>query len=422
MDQQRMERRVIASAALAHATTHSMELAYAALLIRIGIEFDAGDAILGVIATAGAVTFGAFALPSGWIVDRVGPRAVMAMAMGSASVFAVFVALSPNLLVLAVTLSLMGAGIGLYHPAGTAMVATVARRRGIALASHGVAGNLGVAIAPAMATTIAITFDWRIAYFVLAAVAAVVAVMVLRIAPSRQEVAAAVSARRAATLVDPRAQSRTTPPALRTWRSPSLLLIYGATIGTGLIFRGSLTFLPAHLERNLGITVFGWDSEAVAGAAASVVLLTAVFGQIAGGALSDRISVERAALPFVVLTALFLALMAPAGGVLLLVAAAGFVFANFAQQPVMNGLITDYSPEGAVGRAFGISFTLTFGVGSVAGGIAGLLAERWGTPAVFYAMAGVGVAVIVAMVLVAAGAQRRRAELNAEQFVEVAGG
>lgn len=85
-------------------------------------------------------------------------------------------------------------------------------------------------------------------------------------------------------------------------------------------------------------------------------------------------------------------------------------------------MITDYSPEGAVGRAFGISFTLTFGVGSVAGGIAGLLAERWGTPAAFYAMAGVGVVVMVAMTLVAIGAHRRRAALNAEQFVEVAGG
>jgi MFS family permease len=421
-DQRRLERRVIASAALAHATTHGVELAYAALLLRIGIEFEAGDAILGVIATAGAVTFGAFALPSGWIVDRVGPRAVMASAMGSAAIFALFVALSPNLLVLALTLSLLGAGIGLYHPAGTAMVATVAERRGLALAAHGIAGNVGVGLAPAVAVGVAIAFDWRIAYVVLAAAAAVVALLVLRITPSREEAATAAATRRAATQASPAASRHSMPPAVRTWRTPSLLLIYGWAIGTGFIYRGSLTFLPAHLERNLDISILGWNAEGVAGAATTLILMTAIFGQLSGGLLSDRVSLERLAIPFAVLVAAFLALMAPASGVVLLVTSAGFVFANFAQQPIVNGLITDYSPEGAVGRAFGISFTLTFGVGSVAGGVAGLLAERSGTPAAFYALAIVGAVVIAGMVAVEMGARRRRIQQDAARYAEVAGG
>ncbi|MFN8638472.1 MAG: hypothetical protein U0360_03220 [Dehalococcoidia bacterium] len=36
-----MERRVIASAALAHGMTHTLELTFAALLLRIGTEFGA---------------------------------------------------------------------------------------------------------------------------------------------------------------------------------------------------------------------------------------------------------------------------------------------------------------------------------------------------------------------------------------------
>ena len=138
----RLERRVIASASIAHATTHSLELVFAALLVPIGIEFGADLAVLGVVGNAGALTFGVFALPSGWLVDRFGPRAVMTLALGGAAVFAMLVALSPNLLVLAVTLALLGAGIGLYHPAGISLVATVAKRRGMALATHGVARGL----------------------------------------------------------------------------------------------------------------------------------------------------------------------------------------------------------------------------------------------------------------------------------------
>lgn len=34
---------------------------------------------------------------------------------------------------------------------------------------------------------------------------------------------------------------------------------------------------------------------------------------------------------------------------MLLIAAAGFGLVNFAQQPVFNGLVADYAPQGAAG-------------------------------------------------------------------------
>ena len=123
-----LERRVIVSTSLAHAGTHALELVYAALLVRIGFEFGADLAMLGAVGNAGTLTFGIFALPSGWLVDRYGPRAVMTLSLGSAAAFALIVALSPNLWLLAASLTLLGAGIGLYHPAGISMVATVASR------------------------------------------------------------------------------------------------------------------------------------------------------------------------------------------------------------------------------------------------------------------------------------------------------
>lgn len=138
------------------------------------------------------------------------------------------------------------------------------------------------------------------------------------------------------------------------------------------------------------------------------MLLAAVFGQIAGGTLSDRITLERALLPFVVLSVPLLFLIGSSSGVVLLLSAAGFVVVNFAQQPVFNGLITDYSPQHAVGRAFGMSFFLTFGVAAIAAWFSGLIAQAWGTPAVFYALSGVALAMVASMGLVAAGAERRR--------------
>ncbi len=214
-----MERRVIVSASLAHATTHGLELTFAALLLRIGLEFGADLAVMGLIVNVGTFTFGATALPSGYLTDRYGPRAVMAVGTAAAAGFALLVALSPTLPVLAVTLSLLGAALGLYHPAGTSMVSTVQRRRGLAFAVHGIAGNLGVALAPAIGTVIAIVFGWREAYLVYAAFAAVVSLTVWRIAPTRAESEAAS----AAGAVAPAAAAesglpRTAPPAERSDR------------------------------------------------------------------------------------------------------------------------------------------------------------------------------------------------------------
>ena len=409
-----LERNVIASAALAHGSTHAIELVYAALLVRIGLEFDADLAVLGVVGTAGTITFGTFALPSGWLVDHLGPRTVMTASMASAALFAILVAFSPNLLVLAITLSLLGAGIGLYHPAGTAMVATVASRRGMALGIHGTAGIIGIAVAPAAAIGIAIAYDWRAAYIVFGIAAAAIALFIWRLAPGREQVAAAVAHRARITANAPAHHRRTTPPAVRTWFTRPLILIYLSAIGTGFIYRGSLTFLALHLERELGIEMFGWDAEAIAGATASLALLAGIIGQTTGGWLSDRIPVERAILPYALLTPVFLAIMGVSGGVLLLVAAAGFAVGSWAQQPVMNGLISDYAPEGAVGRGFGISFTLVFGVGSIASTFTGIISEHWNIGATFLTLAVCGIFVAACLLALAQGAEQRRRALTAE--------
>ena len=408
-----LERRVIVSASLAHAGTHALELVYAALLVRIGFEFGADLAMLGAVGNAGTLTFGLFALPSGWLVDRYGPRAVMTLSMGSAAAFALIVALSPNLWLLAASLTLLGAGIGLYHPAGISMVATVASRRGIALATHGVAGIVGIAFAPGVAIGIAIATDWRVAYVAFAALAAGVAIVVWQISPDYETAQRAAAESGRAEQATPPARRRTTPPPPGGWFTRPLLVLYAAAIGVGFIYRGSLTFLAVHFERELGVSLFGWDAEAIAGATASLALLLAVIGLVTGGWLSDRIALERAILPYAVATPFFLFAMGGVGGVGLLLAATGFAICSWAQQPIMNGLIADYAPPGMVGRSFGVWFLLVFGVGSLASSVTGVVSERWGTGETFVVLAAVGVAVALLLIGVAQGAERRRGAFEA---------
>ncbi len=420
----RVERRIVASAAMAHCMTHSLELTFAALLVRVGAEFGADLALLGIVANVGTVTFGTTALPSGFLTDRFGPRTVISWCMAGSAVCAFAVAAAPNLLLFAIALSLLGAALGLYHPAGTSMVATVVERRGMAFATHGIAGNIGVGAVPAIAIGISIATDWRVAYVVLGVAALAVSVAVRALAPSQEEASAASNRATTAKTVarTTSARPRTTPPAVRTWFTRPLLLIYCCSIGTGFIYRGSLTFLETHLEKHLGIEIFGWSPEAVAGAITTIALLTAILGQAAGGWLSDRFPLEWLIAPVIGLAAPALLLVATSTGILLLFVTSAFVIANFGQQPIVNGLIADYAPDGAGGRAFGVSFFLTFGVGSIAGTICGLVANAQGTSAAFALLAAVSAGVALLASALPVGASRRRQEVVPEAVSFPGGG
>jgi sugar phosphate permease len=75
-------------------------------------------------------------------------------------------------------------------------------------------------------------------------------------------------------------------------------------------------------------------------------------------------------------------------GVLVLVAGA-FAFFYFCAQPIGNILLASYTSAKARGRGYGISFFFSFGVGSMAAGFCGLIAEKISLSAVFYVLSAV---------------------------------
>ncbi|GAJ22241.1 unnamed protein product, partial [marine sediment metagenome] len=74
-------------------------------------------------------------------------------------------------------------------------------------------------------------------------------------------------------------------------------------------------------------------------------------------------------------------------GLLLVVAAGGFVLFSFGGQPIFTGLIADYTPGRLLGRSYGLTFFAAFGLASVGSTYAGFFASRWDTTsAVFTAL------------------------------------
>jgi MFS family permease len=371
------QRRIVLSTALAHALVHTIELTYAALLLRIGAEFGQGEFMLGVIANVAAFTFGAGALPAGVLVDRLGSQRVIIFSFLAAAAAALLVGLSPNAFVLGLFLALLGLSIGLYHPAGLAVIAQGAEKRGLALGYHGVAGNIGAALAPALAVGLAVAIDWRAAYFFLSGLALLL-VLLLRVI-RLPEVRPRLASTPASAATDGLQPARALAP---------LFLVYGVFVLNGFIYRGSITFLPAHIEENVHISILGINEAALAGSLTTVALLAGSAGQYFGGSLSQRHVLERLAPPMALAVVPALLLMGVSSGLALVAVSAVFVFFNFTGQPVYNGLIAEYTPQGAMGRSYGISFFAAFGLGSAAASFAGFFAQRWGTGSVFLSLAG----------------------------------
>jgi len=413
------ERRLLTYAAFAHALTHIVELTYPALLTRIEDDFGVRAIILGTIASIFAWAFGGSAIPAGFLTDRLGSRRVLLYAFTGATVSLVLVGLSPNEWFLAGTLALLGFCIGLYHPAGLSLMAQGIRQRGLALGFHGVAGNVGQALAPAVAVGLAIAVDWRLAFFFLAGVSAVMAVVLsITTLPLRGEAEVLVAGNES-----PRpgasesAQTGGRPPA--SGGEPGalaprptagllmpLLLVYAAFVLSGTVYRGAITFLPQHMEELV--------NKDLGGAFVTVALLMGAVGQVIGGTLSQRVRLERLAPVLAALAVPALVLTGVVSGALLVVIASIFVCFYFANQPVFTGLIADYAPAGAVGRSYGVSFFAGFGLGGTGGVIAGVFVDRWDTGAAFLGLSAFMAVTLLLTVVIWAISERRSRTMRPE--------
>lgn len=373
---QKIEKQVVAYTSACHGLNHILELTYAAVLIGIAQEFGFGLFVLGLLATISGLALGATALPSGFLADRIGERQLLMFYCLGTGIASIGVGLSPNIYILGIALIFLGLALGIYHPVGAAFVARVATHRGLAFGYLGVGGNLGLALGPILAGTIASLLGWRASYLIFAIPAILLAALLHSLA--RTEIPSAPQA------IAPADPEKT---LLRATILP-LVLIFGAAVLNGFVYRGVITFLPLYLSQRIHFTFLQLGSMALAGTFTTIALLFGVGGQFVGGYLSERRRREGLMVVIAMATIPPLLVMGSSEGLVLMVAAITFAFFFFMGQPVYNSLIADYSPAAWRGRTFGIYFLVVFGLGSFSPSILGYIAEQLGTNWIFLTSAG----------------------------------
>ena len=149
MDAETLSRRTLRFINVAHALDHFVLLIYPTAVIAIAAQTGLGYGELIGLATGAFVAFGLCSLPMGWLADRFGRRNMLAVFFLSYGLSCLGVASASSPLAFALWLCVLGFASAIYHPVGSTMLVSHARRLGRELGINGVWGNFGAASASA---------------------------------------------------------------------------------------------------------------------------------------------------------------------------------------------------------------------------------------------------------------------------------
>jgi len=387
--------RIVILISLAHALVHVYELALpnAEQLIaqefadQIVGRFESEKAAMGALATCFRLPFGALALLAGWLSDRVGSKRMLAGYLLGCGALSLAAAATPTLSLLFPIMFLMGSLASVYHPAGLAMISreTTAVNRTSALGWHGILGSAGIGGAPFLAGLVLNLGSWRDYYALLALPGALLGLwFCFRLRDDRHDLAAA----RHRSVTDPVADDLARPGLF------ILITVFGTL--AGFIYAGFITFLPRYLD---SVDLASWQLAEASKRSylAGGVLILGMLGQYISGRLARPDKLEWFLVLITAANAPLLAWMALATGTGRVWAAGSFALVHFMHQPLYNSAIAGYVPHAKRSTGYGLSFLMTFGVGSFGAYFAGITPSEKTT---YLALAGVAlVAAAVATVL-----------------------
>lgn len=345
----RQDAALIGLVGLAHMISHFSQLLLAPLFPWLREAFNASYTELGFLMTVFFTVSCAVQAASGFVVDRFGPRPVLLGGLGLLGLAAFGFASAPSYPVLAVFAVVAGVGNGVFHPVDFTLLnrKVSPKRLGHAYSVHGLTGNLGWALAPAILVPVAMASSWRTAL----AVAGVLAWSVLGLLWFNRERLALPGTSRAM----PGAQSHEAGQgSFGFLRIPAVWMCFLFFLLFAIILSAVQAFAPEAARQLRDVPA------AVSAMCLTIYMVCGAGGMLLGGFLAaDAQRVERvlaAGMGLAALMALTIGFTpVPAMAVPVLFGVMGM--AAGVAGPSRDLIVKRSTPEGASGRVYGVVYS-----------------------------------------------------------------
>jgi FSR family fosmidomycin resistance protein-like MFS transporter len=335
---------IIGLVGLAHGSSHFAHLLLPLMFPVFMIEFGLNFSELGLLMTTFFLVSGLGQASAGFLVDRVGARPLLFVALGIFVVACGLASMVTGYSGLIGVAALAGLGNATFHPVDFTILnqRVSAPRLGHAFSAHGLTGNLGWAAAPVFMAGITSLYNWRAAY--VAAALMYVAIFVL-LYLNRDKLSTQAVQHPAG---GPTEHSMAFMKLPVVWWCFSFFLL--STMTLAVIQSFSVSILKA---------MHGISFEAATLTLTAYMLFGAV-GMFVGGFVAARaVNSDRVVAIAMTVGALFLALSATglfgATGTMVVLAATGFAVGIGG--PSRDMMIKKATPKGATGRVYGMVYS-----------------------------------------------------------------
>ncbi|MEM7404116.1 MAG: MFS transporter [Pseudomonadota bacterium] len=393
--------RAVALVSGAHLYSHLYIFLLPPLFPLLKDSFGVGYTELAIAVTVFNVVTGLTQAPVGFLVDRVGARALLVIALIVESLAFVLIAAFPSYPMLIVMMVVAGLANAVYHPADYVILnASVdSQKMGRAFSIHTASGFFGGFLAPALSIPLAAVIGWQNAVMLLAGSGVLMAVVLL----------AGGSA-----LKDPQTDGAA-PQAEK--KASGMTLLLSAPVLMGFAFYCGLSAFGQGLGNFNTSALSGiYDAPLTTlGIMVTIYMFASPVGVLSGGWIADKIDAHDrfAALCLIGITLAAFAIAAVKMPLWLL----GTVFAiagllNGILSPSRDMLIRKMTPPGQMGKVFGFVTSGFNAAGIITPPLFGWLLDR-NEPELVFWVAGALCLVTIPTVLVT-GASGRRAAREAQ--------
>ncbi|MDM4765802.1 MFS transporter [Pelomonas sp. SE-A7] len=336
---------------LAHGCSHFFHMLLPPLFPQFIAEFGLTYSQLGLLVTVFFVISGIGQAMAGFVVDKVGARPVLFLAMSCFVLASIAAGMAGGFGGLVLAAALAGVGNSPFHPVDfTILNKRVSQPRlGHAFSVHGISGNLGWALAPVFSIGIAqATGNWRLAYLGTGLVAAIILALLFW----QRE---AIDDRQGQWEHAAKAQPGATPEhPMAFLRLPSVWLCFSFFFWTTAALSAIQSFASPALQKMYGLPV-SLTAYVVTG-----YMLSGAAGMVVGGFLVARVERLERSIAFAMALAATLLALTATGWLPPLAAAATAALAGFGTGlagPSRDMLIKRAAPPGATGRVYGTVYS-----------------------------------------------------------------